>query len=105
MKRGGLWVACVVVLISVGVLAGPLGYAQDAQGIGKARCSLATLRGTYLFAQDGVEIKGNNQVPFTFAGYEVYHGNGKVNVVASGSVNGKITRNLRLSGTYTVKAD
>jgi len=105
MKRGGLWVAGVVVLISVGLLVGGQGYAQDAEGTGMARCSLATLHGMYLFAGDGVAITGNDQVPFAAAGYEVYHGNGKVNVVFSRSVNGEITRHGRSSGTYTVNAD
>jgi len=35
----------------------------------------------------------------------VYHGNGNVDAVASVSVNGEITQNARLSGTYTVNAD
>ncbi len=105
MKRGELWIACVVVLIGVGILTLGKGYAQDAEATGKATCSLATLRGTYLFAYDGVQIQGNDQVPYAEAGYEVYDGNGTVNIVVSVSVNGEITRNERLSGTYTVNAD
>jgi hypothetical protein len=66
---------------------------------------VATLRGTYLFAADGVEIRDDDQVPFAAAGYEVYHGNGNVDVVVTLSVNGEITRNVHASGTYTVTAD
>jgi hypothetical protein len=105
MKRGGLWVAGVLLLIGVGSLAVGQGYAQDAEGTGTATCSVATLKGTYLFAYDGLEIKDNDQVPFAFAGYEVYNGNGNVQGVASASVNGEITRNEPFSGTYTVNAD
>ncbi len=105
MKRQGLWIACVVVLIGIGILVGGSGYAQDADGTGKARCSLATLRGTYLFAFDGVVIDGDDQVPFAGAGYEVYDGKGKFEGVASESVNGDINRNVHYSGRYTVKAD
>jgi len=105
MKRGGLWAACVVVLIGVGVLAVGQGSAQDAAGTGTATCSVATLRGTYLFAYDGLELTDTDQVPFALAGYEVYNGKGSVTGVASTSVNGEIARNEPFSGTYTVKAD
>ena len=105
MKRGGFWVAGVVILIGVGILTVGQGAAQDAAGTGKARCSLATLRGMYLFAGDGVIIEGDDQVPFAAAGYEVYHGNGKVDVVVTVSQNGEITRRVRAAGTYTVSAD
>ena len=51
------------------------GYAKDETEA--AKCSEATLDGTYLFAADGVAIKGNEQLPFSYAGYEVFDGNGK----------------------------
>jgi hypothetical protein len=88
----------------VGVLAVGAGYAKDESAA--AKCSEATLEGRYLFAADGVEIKGNDQqLPFAYAGYEVFDGNGKVNQVFSANLNGKVTRNETLSGTYSVKAD
>jgi hypothetical protein len=86
-----------------GVLAIGTGYAKDETEA--AKCSNATLDGTYLFAQDGVEIKGNDQLPFALAGYEVFDGNGKVKGVQSANINGEITRNETISGTYTVEAD
>jgi hypothetical protein len=70
-----------------------------------AKCSEATLNGTYLFAHDGVEIKGNDQLPFANAGYDVFDGNGKVDTVFSANANGQIMRKEHVSGTYTVKAD
>jgi hypothetical protein len=59
MNRRGLWAAGVVLLVVglVGVLAIGTGYAKDETEA--AKCSEATLDGTYLFAADGVEIKGN----------------------------------------------
>src|SRR3712207_7887171 len=45
----------------VGVLAVGTGYATDEENAGAKKCSVATLHGTYLFAQNGVEIKGNDQ--------------------------------------------
>jgi hypothetical protein len=107
MNRRGLWAAGVVLILLVvgaGVLTVGTGYAQNEKADG-AKCSEATLDGTYLFAQNGVELKGNDQRPFALAGYEVFDGNGKVKGVDSSNFNGKITRNERFSGTYTVNAD
>jgi hypothetical protein len=107
MNRRGLWTAGVVVILLVvgaGVLTVGTGYAKD-EDTGGAKCSEAMLDGTYLFDGDGVEIKGNEQVPFALAGYEVFDGNGKVKGVFSANVNGEIFRNEPISGTYTVKAD
>jgi hypothetical protein len=107
MNRRGLWAAGVLLILLVvgaGVLTVGAGYAKG-ENTAKAKCSEATLKGTYLFAQNGVEIKGNDQKPFALAGYEVFDGNGKLKTVFSLNENGKITRNETLSGTYTVKAD
>jgi len=103
MNRGRLWAAGVLLLVGVGILAVGQGAAQDTTGT--ATCSVATLRGTYLFAYDGLEITDTDQRPFAFAGYEVYDGKGNVTGISSYSINGEITRNEPFSGTYTVKAD
>ena len=106
MKR---YLAALLVVLGVvglvGVLAGGTGFAED-ENASRAKCSEATLDGTYLFAFDGVDLKGNEQTPFATAGYEVYDGNGKVTGgVQSGNFGGKVFRDARISGTYTVKAD
>jgi hypothetical protein len=104
MTRRGLWAACVVLLIGVvAVLAVGTGFAKDEDA--EAKCSEATLEGTYLFANDGVEIRGNNQLPFAVAGREVRDGKGNVKGVASSNFNGEVFRNEPFSGTYTVNAD
>ena len=112
MKRSGMWAAGVVLVLLVvgaGVLAGGAGYAEDNGDNGDedagAKCSEATLNGTYLFAHDGVKLEGSDQLPFANAGYDVFDGNGKVETVVSGNANGETFRNDRFSGTYTVKAD
>src|SRR5215217_869810 len=112
MKRSGIWAAGVVLVLLVvgaGVLAGGAGYAEDNGDNGDenavAKCSKATLDGTYLFAHDGVDISGNDQAPFTIAGMEKYDGNGKVKTVITANFNGDVVRHESLSGTYTVKAD
>jgi hypothetical protein len=113
MKRRGLFWAgglALILLLVVGVAAllttVGVGYAKDANASSRAKCSEATLKGTYLFAQNGVEIKGNDQRPFAIAGYDVFDGQGEVKGLASANFNGKITRSKEpLPGTYTVKAD
>jgi hypothetical protein len=111
MKPRGLWVAGVVLLLVVGlvgVLATGAGYAKDENKDGNAagaKCSEATLHGTYLFAYDGFVIKENEKVPFALAGYEVFDGDGHVKGVATTNVNGKVTSKEAFSGTYTVKTD
>jgi hypothetical protein len=88
----------------VGVLAIGTGYAKDETEA--AKCSEATLDGTYLFAADGVAIKGDDQLPFSYAGYEVFDGNGKVKQVLTLNINGKkVIHKETLSGTYSVEAD
>jgi hypothetical protein len=103
------YLAALLVVVGVvgllGVLALGTGFANDEKAA-RAKCSEATLHGTYLFAQNGVEIKGNDQRPFAIAGYDVFDGNGEVKGHASANFNGKITRSKEpLPGTYTVKAN
>jgi hypothetical protein len=109
MNRRGLWAACVVLILLLVVGAGALttvgaGYAKDEDTAG-AKCSEATLHGTYPFAFDGVEIKGNDQLPFAIAGYGVFDGHGKEKSVVSSNFNGEVSRKESISGTYTVKGD
>jgi hypothetical protein len=95
----------VVLLVGVvGVLAIGAGYAKN-ENASRAKCSEATLDGTYLFAEDGVLLTDNDQVPFALAGYEVYNGNGKVRGVQSGNFGGEVFRKDPFTGTYTLKAD
>ena len=110
MNRKGLWAGGLALILLVVVGAAALlttvgaGYAKDEDASG-AKCSKATLKGTYLFTQNGVQIKGDDQLPFANAGYDVFDGNGELKGVASANFNGKITRNEPLPGTYSVKAN
>jgi len=109
-----MWAAGVVLVLFVvvaGVLAGGAGYAEDDNGdngdenASRAKCSKATLDGTYLFAHDGVVTRGPDKGPFAVAGYDVFDGNGKVDTVFSANFSGQISRKEHASSTYTVKAD
>jgi hypothetical protein len=107
MKR---YVAALLVVLGVvglvGVLAVGTGFAQNDVNAAGAKCSEATLHGTYLFAQNGVEIKGkNDQRPFALAGYDVFDGNGEVRGVSSGNFGGEVFRKDPFTGTYSVKAN
>jgi hypothetical protein len=105
MKRRGLFWAggvALILLLVVGVAALTTvgaGYAKDEDASSRAKCSVATLEGTYLFAQKGVEIKGDNdQAPFAIAGYGVFDGNGKEKSVVSSNFDGEVTRKEPISG-------
>ena len=105
MKR---YLAALLVVLGVvgvvGFLAVETGFANDEDAT-KAKCSEATLHGTYLFSYDGVDVTGNKEVPFVFAGYDIYDGNGKIDSVVSSNFNGQVLRKEPNSGTYTVKAN
>jgi hypothetical protein len=109
-RRGLFWAGGVALILLLVVGAAVLttvgaGYAKD-EDTSRAKCSEATLHGTYPFAFDGVEIKGNNdQVPFAIAGYGVFDGHGKEKSVVSTNFNGQVSRKEPISGTYTVKGD
>ncbi len=64
MKRS--IVVLTVAILMLGVLAVGAGYANDEDA--REKCSEATLEGRYLFAYDGFEVQGNEQVPFAVAG-------------------------------------
>ena len=69
------------------------------------QCSNATLKGTYVFANDGYQITASDRVPFAEAGNGVYDGKGHVQGLVSVSTNGQITRLSHYTGTYTVNPD
>ena len=64
MNRRGLWAGGLALILLLVVGAAVLttvgaGYAKDENASSRAKCSVATLKGTYLFAQNGVQIKGD----------------------------------------------
>jgi hypothetical protein len=105
-KNGGKSLA---VVIGVGALV--LGISQAASAAmtaapdALARCSLATLNGTYTMAAHGVQIGGSTGTPFAFAAMQTFDGKGGTKGIYSASFNGGIVRGQTFTGKYTVKPD
>ena len=83
----------------------PLAQAHPARAADAPACAPATLKGTYLFAFSGSAVSGGGAAPFAVAGYEVYDGQGHMRSVVTTNAAGKLARNVRQPGTYTVAAD
>jgi len=92
-------------MIGIGSLASVLlttepGYA------GTQKCSLATLKGTYLFTSTGYGItKKGDALPGNVSGQDIYQGNGALTDVTTASYNGVIYPQTSRFGTDTVNAD
>ena len=75
MKRAGLWALGIGALVSVGPLALERAYAADNDG----KCTLATLKGRYLFATTGTALppafglqEGDPPLLISVAGYQIF---------------------------------
>jgi hypothetical protein len=100
MKRAGLWAVGIVALASVGPLV-EQGYAGESGG----GCTLATLRGLYMFAQSGYVTISGSLVPQGVTGKAVFYGNGKFDSLATLSIGGTIIPDDAAPGTYTLNSD
>ena len=88
------------------------GPAQDWQsaswtpGDSSARCSDATLHGTYNFATESTQISGPPpNGPFAYAGFVVYDGKGGDHEVYTISANGQVSRFVTETGKYHINSD
>ncbi|PTL79753.1 hypothetical protein [Vitiosangium sp. GDMCC 1.1324] len=91
--------------------AGLLGLAHEAFGEALAvepsmnsQCKPSTLKGKYVYENDGYIVSGSERVPFAQAGHELFPGDGTFTGSATVSTNGVITR-IVYTGTYTLKPD
>jgi hypothetical protein len=106
-------------LLGAGYVIFHLGTAPLALADGGPSCTNRTLKGTYVFTQDGMEnrlITAGSPVdhrPFGYAGLETYDGHGNftgVNTLATARTGTsqptvRVTEFLEYSGTYTVNPD
>jgi hypothetical protein len=113
MKRIGLWAVGIGVLASVGLLTVAQGFADEREHA--TTCSLATLKGRYLFAASWTQFPPAVKQPTLEArvGYRIFNGDGTGTIIATSSNNGVITMpdvhadlsyavNADCTGTYTV---
>jgi hypothetical protein len=115
MKRVGLCAIGIGVLVSVGPLAVEQGYAGDNDGTTK--CTLATLKGRYLFGGSGTLFPPAFGVTETSvdsaAGFHIFDGKGKGHDYVTFTINGIdqnvpspndliYTLNSDCTGTYSV---
>jgi hypothetical protein len=113
MKRVGLWAIGIGVLVSAGPLNGEQAYARE----NEAKCTLATLKGRYLFAGTSATIVAGATEPTlsASAGYHIFNGDGTGTDFVTFVVNGKVivsdsstpvtyTLDSDCTGTYTIVA-
>jgi len=104
MKRVGLWMIGIGIFITVGLLTVELGYAEEKEHA--TTCTLATLKGTYLFAATGYNITTSGDVePIAIVESIDFKGDGGLTSLATVSLNGTIIRDIVDGGSYTVAAD
>ena len=115
MKRIGLWATGIGVLISVGLLTVERGYPDENDRATK--CTLATLKGRYLFAGTSTTVPPAGEQPTlsASAGYHIFRGDGTGTDFVTLVVNGNVvpvssptpveyTLNSDCTGTYTILA-
>ena len=100
---------CRIVMIGVGALVSlgllTVEQAHSGQQGGPTACSLATLKGLYMFAQSGYQPVNGGLVPLGVTGKDVFHGNGAFDSLATLSIGGTIVPGDAAPGTYTVNSD
>jgi hypothetical protein len=115
MKSAGLWAMKIGLVICLGISAVEQGYADEKEHA--KTCTLATLKGMYLFAAQWVAFPPAVTQPTleARAGYRIFNGDGTGTFTGTLSHNGVITMpdahvdliyaiNPDCTGTYTVVA-
>jgi hypothetical protein len=108
MRRAGIWALGIGVFLSVGPFAVERGYADEHDDA--TTCSLATLKGRYLYALTGTVFPpaaGVTQESVgARAGFRIFYGDGTGTTIARTSINGMLTGpDLHSDLSYTVNAD
>ena len=100
MKRIGLWAIGIGLMSCVGIGAAESGYADEKEH--SKTCSLATVKGRYLFATTGTLAAG----VFARAGYRIFYGDGTGTIIATTTVNGVVAaQDAQSDLSYTVNTD
>src|ERR1700731_1406385 len=92
MKSVGLWAMKIGLMICVGIGAVEQGYAEEKEHATK--CTLATLKGRYLFVVNGTYFPPaagvTTQSLFSRAGYRIFHGDGTGTTIVTETINGVV---------------
>jgi hypothetical protein len=90
MKRARLWVMGIGVLVGAGLL--PVGRGYAGEDDHPTRCTLATLKGQYLFSASGTLFPpasgGTSAATANSAGFHIFNGDGTGTDFVTVSVNG-----------------
>ena len=105
MKRLGLWAMGIGLISCVGI--GTIKFAYADEKDHATTCSLATVKGRYLFATSGTNfLSANQQQLFARAGYRIFNGDGTGTIITTTSENGVIVLADSVSDlSYTVNKD
>ncbi|MGH8068151.1 MAG: hypothetical protein ACRERE_23545 [Candidatus Entotheonellia bacterium] len=115
MKCVSIWAIGIGLLVTAGLLTVPQGYAEQKDD-DKPKCTLATLKGRYLFGGIATLLssEGTEQSLLAVAGYHIFNGDGTGTDIVTSRNNGGLpeetnasfpieyTVNANCSGTYTV---
>ena len=108
MKRVGVWAVGIGLVVAMGLLTIGQGYAKDKHD--KGTCSLATLKGRYLFASTGTLLPPafgvTEPTQVADAGYHVFNGDGTGTDIVTLRVGSTIVlENFITPTSYTVNAN
>ncbi len=93
---------CVIALcVSFGAFMSQQGYAQEAS----TACTLATLKGAYVFNATGYDIGSSGPAPKAIVESLIFKGDGTLTSLATVSLNGTIHSGIPGSGIYTVNSN
>src|SRR5512144_271683 len=109
-KRNLVVVAVAAVVILGGILAvAQFGSSVRAHAVSArepARCSVATLNGTYVWSAHGeVPVTRGAKRPFAVSGVQVFDARGHAHGFYSQSMDGKISRHVRFTAKYALHGD
>ena len=110
LRRPAVWIGTLAaaggLLGGIAVSSGVMAVASGTSGHSSARCSDATLHGRYNFATESTQVSGPApNGPFAYAGFVYYDGKGRNHEVYTISAAGQVSRLVRETGTYHIKAD
>jgi hypothetical protein len=101
LKSVGFWV--IAVFVTLGSVTLQKGYAQQEN---PTVCTLATLRGRYVFDATGYNIVNGSPVPKTVVDFLTFRGDGSLTSIATAVVGGNIVaKHAPGIGSYTVNDD